>query len=85
MGCHGESIDDHHDHGITTGVWKVINKIHGQFRPDAIGHGKWQLQPGGGQGLVFVSLTYFALCNVGAEIWWHMGPRKEFVNSLHHF
>jgi len=39
MGCHGESIDDHHDHGITTGVWKVINKIHGQFRPDAIGHG----------------------------------------------
>jgi hypothetical protein len=29
MGCLREPINDHHDHGISTGIRKSINKVHG--------------------------------------------------------
>jgi hypothetical protein len=85
MGCFGESINDHHDHSIATGVRECINKIHGQLRPDAIGHKQRLQQPCRGHGLIFIALTYLVFHNVGADIRSHMWPIEELIDVLHHF
>jgi len=82
MAILGKTIDNHKNGSATVRLWKAVNEVHGDSRPNLFGNGQGLQQTGWLGGFSFVTLTNVTIFDEGAELLLHVRPVKNRLNTL---
>jgi hypothetical protein len=78
----GKTVDNHKNSSVAVGLWKTVNEIHGDSRPNMFGNGQGLQQPDWFGGFSFVTLANITISDEGAELLLHFRLVKNRPDTL---